>query len=52
MQRGPNIIIHPTLRNGFSSTKSFFRLVMMSDPQGSLVLSPSQGEAVHVLHQR
>jgi hypothetical protein len=52
MQRGPNIIIHPTRRNGISSTKSFFGMVMMSDPQGSLDLSRSQGEAMHVHHQR
>ena len=30
MQRGPNIIIHPTRRNGIGSTKSFFGRVMMS----------------------
>jgi hypothetical protein len=30
MRRGPNIIIHPSLRNGFGSTKSCFGRVMMS----------------------
>jgi hypothetical protein len=43
MQRGPNIIIHPTRRNGIGSTKSFFGRVMMS-----VIRTEDRGEPIQL----